>query len=395
MATVYLCIGTQKTGTTSLQRFMAMNKEALRKQGFCYPGMDFLGFESIYNKRNGHFLAYLSFNEERVRNREEERKKREEAYSMLAQAAKEYPNIVLSDEVIWYQCKKYKNFWQEVVEEFKKINCEVKVVVYLRRQDLVLQSLWNQRVKRKPCITQTFDEWLQENGHKWFPLDYYGHLMKIAKVVGKENIFVRVFEKGQFEGAENSLLSDYMQTIGLQMTDEFIIDKQEVNFALSGNFIKMKQIMNSMPEYLEMDNFMWEELVSASVCQASQNKHEKTSMLSYEEGQLFMQQFEEGNRRVAQEFLGREDGVLFREPIPNLPKWRGNEETMNRDMLTFLLEMFCKYENEIRELNTRIEDLEKEMGIVGREQKKLANRSGLVSKGYRKVKRMIKNGALQ
>ena len=57
--------------------------------------------------------------------------------------------------------------------------------------------------------------------------------------------------------------------------------------------------------------------------------------------------------------------------------------------------MFCKYENEIRELNTRIEDLEKEMGIVGREQKKLANRSGLVSKGYRKVKRMIKNGALQ
>ena len=108
-----------------------------------------------------------------------------------------------------------------------------------------------------------------------------------------------------------------------------------------------------------------------------------------------MQQFEEGNRRVAQEFLGREDGVLFREPIPNLPKWRVNEETMNRDMLTFLVEMFCKYENEIRELNTRIEDLEKEMGIVGREQKKLANRSGLVSKGYRKVKRMIKNGALQ
>ncbi len=395
MATVYLCIGTQKTGTTSLQRFMAMNKVALSKQGFCYPRMDSLGFGDIYNNRNGHFLAYLSLSEERVRNREEEKKKRKEAYRMFAQIAEEYSNIVLSDEIIWYQCRKYKNFWQEMVEEFKKINCEVKIVVYLRRQDQVLQSLWNQRVKRMPCITQAFDVWLQEKRYKWFPVDYYGHLMQIAQAVGKENIFVRVFERGQFEGAENSLLSDYMKTIGLQMTDEFIIDKQEVNLALSGNFIKMKQIMNGMPEYLEMDNFMWEELVSASVFQASQNKHEKASMLSYEEWQSFMQQFEEGNRKVAQEFLGREDGVLFREPILNLPKWQENENTMYRDMLTFLVEMCCKYEKQVRELNTRIEDLEKEIGIVGREQKKLANKGSLVSRSYRKVKRMIKNGTSQ
>lgn len=395
MATVYLCIGTQKTGTTFLQRFMAMNKEALAKQGYCYPRMHSLGFGTIYNNRNGHFLAYLSFNEERMRDREEERKKWEEGYRLLAKAAEGYPNIVISDEIIWYQCRKYRGFWQEVVNEFKKINCEVKVVVYLRRQDQVLQSLWNQRVKRTPCITQPFDVWLQGNGHKWFPLDYYGHLMKIAKVVGKENVLVRVFEKGQFEGADNSLLSDYMQTIGLQMTDDFIIDKQEVNFALSGNFIKMKQIMNGMPEYLEMDNFMWEELVSASVCQASQNKYEKASMLSYEEWQSFMQQFEEGNRRVAQEFLGREDGVLFREPIQDLPKWQVNENTMYRDMLTFLVEMCCKYENDFRKLNSRIEDLEKEIGIVSREQKKLANNGSLVEKGYRKVRRLIKNGISQ
>lgn len=118
-------------------------------------------------------------------------------------------------------------------------------------------------------------------------------------------------------------------------------------------------------------------------------------MLSYEEWQSFMQQFEEGNRKVAQEFLGREDGVLFREPILNLPKWQENENTMYRDMLTFLVEMCCKYEKQVRELNTRIEDLEKEIGIVGREQKKLANKGSLVSRSYRKVKRMIKNGTSQ
>ena len=39
MATVYLCIGTQKTGTTMLQAFMRNNPEALAEQGYCYPDM--------------------------------------------------------------------------------------------------------------------------------------------------------------------------------------------------------------------------------------------------------------------------------------------------------------------------------------------------------------------
>ena len=40
MATVYLCIGTQKTGTTSLQYFMRANEGVLKEQGYSYPYMD-------------------------------------------------------------------------------------------------------------------------------------------------------------------------------------------------------------------------------------------------------------------------------------------------------------------------------------------------------------------
>lgn len=390
MATVYLCIGTQKTGTTFLQRFMALNEEALNKQGYSYPRLESLGFYTTYKYRNGHFLAYLSRNESRERNYAEEKKKREEAYELLAQVAKEYPNIVLSDEIIWYQSNKYKGFWQEMVEEFKKINCEVKVVVYLRRQDQVLQSLWNQRVKKMPCITDDFDSWMEEKKYKWFPVDYYAHLKKISDVVGKENLLVRVFERGQFEGEGNTLLSDYLRTIGVELTDDFENGEEEANFGLSGNFIELKRMMNTMPEYLELNNFMWNEMVAASVHQAAQKDFEKTNMLSYEEQTSFMQQFEESNRRVAQEFLGRKDGILFREPIRNLPKWKVNQSTMNRDMMTFLVEMFCKYEMEIMDLNARIEELEKRVGITG-----MGNKGNLVTRGYRKVKRILWNEASQ
>ena len=37
MSTIYLCIGTMKTGTTALQNFMRANQKVLDEQGFCYP----------------------------------------------------------------------------------------------------------------------------------------------------------------------------------------------------------------------------------------------------------------------------------------------------------------------------------------------------------------------
>lgn len=49
MATVYLCIGTQKTGTTSLQYFMRANEGVLKEQGYSYPYMD-IGIPDAYYK---------------------------------------------------------------------------------------------------------------------------------------------------------------------------------------------------------------------------------------------------------------------------------------------------------------------------------------------------------
>lgn len=37
MKTLYLHIGTPKTGTTSIQEFMVCSREALQKHGICYP----------------------------------------------------------------------------------------------------------------------------------------------------------------------------------------------------------------------------------------------------------------------------------------------------------------------------------------------------------------------
>ena len=107
----------------------------------------------------------------------------------------------------------------------------------------------------------------------------------------------------------------------------------------------------------------------------------KTSLFTYEELKEFMQLFEESNSKVAREYLGREDGVLFRAPLPNLPLYKVNEETMSRDVLAYAASMFCAQEKKIRQMREEMDNLKKQMEKIN---------NNLFVRTYRKVKHIIK-----
>ena len=56
MPTLYLHIGTPKTGTTALQNFLPANEEVLEQHGICYPDFGFR-YTGLGVHRNGHFLV--------------------------------------------------------------------------------------------------------------------------------------------------------------------------------------------------------------------------------------------------------------------------------------------------------------------------------------------------
>ena len=72
MATVYLHIGSQKTGTSAIQQFLLMNEEKLHQEGIAFPSFA-IPYDSKYrHRRNAHFLVYHShLREEEARRREE------------------------------------------------------------------------------------------------------------------------------------------------------------------------------------------------------------------------------------------------------------------------------------------------------------------------------------
>lgn len=378
MATVYLCIGTMKTGTTTLQTVMSENAEALSKQGYCYPLFPVCG--SKLKARNGHFLIYEDTTLPEQDRKEKSIAVRSKCLNKIKKLAEQYDNIVLSEELIWHYSRKNENFWIDTQEMFREIGCDLKIVVYLRRQDELIQSLWNQNVKRGTGIALTFHEYLDKKMYSYFPFRYHKKLSQISEQMGKENIIVRVYEDGQYEGEHKDLLSDFFYTLGISYTDDFVIQDMGRNPGINGNYIEMKRIINGVLKKNEIDDIAFKPMLSASSYMSLLEGVEKTSMFTYEEQVEFMKTYQKGNELVAREFLGREDGILFRKPIKKMPAYSVDKENMYRDMLVFMTELFCDQERRLEKLEKEISTQKNSNGqIVGGEQNV-----------YQKIKRKIK-----
>lgn len=362
MATIYLCIGTMKTGTTTLQNFMRNNPVALGKQGFCYPVMNRIGLGSDAKNRNGHFLIFESGKEDPIKKQAEEAAVKRRGFQKLKKLSRKYPSLVLSEELIWHHSRRLEGFWPSVAESVAGIGCQLKVIVYLRRQDQLVQSLWSQGVKTGMQIRKSFHSYIRSGGYHYFPLDYYSHLKKIEESVGKGNIWVRVYENGQFGGSQHTLLSDYLDTLGLRLTDDFKMDNLRRNPSLGGNFLEIKRFINRVPEYRKMGDFLEKPMVRASVYQEGEAGRKKQSLFEYRDQAAFLKKYEEGNRKIAEEFLGRGDGILFREPLVRLPAYQVDEESLYSDLLVSATEVFVSMQQEIAAMGKTLETME-EIGI--------------------------------
>ena len=97
-----------------------------------------------------------------------------------------------------------------------------KIIIYLRRQDLWLQSAypqWAIKDKQEDGPVLSFQEWYErfrQGRLRWWQpgdLDYYALLVSWAKVFGRNSLIIRVFEIGQLERGD--VVSDFFKHSGL------------------------------------------------------------------------------------------------------------------------------------------------------------------------------------
>jgi hypothetical protein len=312
MTTIYLHIGLPKTGTSSIQSFLLDNRDNLLHKGFLYPLAGRPNASSFPQIRVGHHkLAHELTQEETgilpssVWADVQQEIKTLGSENVIISA--EYFTLILESEKI----SNLKNYLSEY---------ETKIVIYLRRQDDYLTSLYCEKVKMglESCTLQEFIKQNKPYGN------YYNLLQMWCQYFGQENLIIRVYEKSQFK---NGLINDFLNSIGFPLEasqmkyNYFSLSSnvsqsrkatkimQRLNKINGGNTAIQKRLKRKMVS-LYHDVLSTDNSVSNLILKIP-NSIISDELISVQDRINLLQEFAESNRRVAQEYLERESGQLF------------------------------------------------------------------------------------
>lgn len=294
---LYLHIGLPKTGTSTIQGLLFDNTEALQHQNYLYPRATLGGKSDFaYAHHNLARAAYeqdasiwLSFQKEILANRSKK--------------------LLVSSEA-------FSNCRNQTQLEFIKSYLEyfdVKIIVYLRRQDDFLQALYQTIIVygEEAIPFDDFYERMFSEHEKNRSLDYYFLVNDIfATAFGKENIIVRIYEKSQLYQAD--LLRDFLHTVGIEPTSDFALDIPNNNLSFDAHSLEkyrqLKQIFKGEDEFLET--------ARRKIRDANQRKaFRANNIISSQQSDNLMNRVKESNEKLAREYLDKDDGILFRENL--------------------------------------------------------------------------------
>lgn len=111
--------------------------------------------------------------------------------------------VVISSELFFGQTRNIEAMLTDIREKLSGF--EVKVIAYLRRQDQLYSSFFNQDIKGVRQWSSSAYEFYET--HQLFLRNYYGLLNAWAQVFGRENILVRPYEPNQWP--DNDVMKDF------------------------------------------------------------------------------------------------------------------------------------------------------------------------------------------
>lgn len=230
-------IGLQKTGTSSIQVMLAGSRDYLRNQGYFYPDLPTpekperiwvspFRHNIIASTYADYLSAFPKFSDEQ----------RKQFWGSLGE---ETTNPILSAEDFSRQ-----NNFGRFVEDFSAF--DVDVVMYVRRQDRFIESLYNQR--NKILVSRGDPAFLNESflteadlfhfirQQNYVPvLNFPNTLGRIRKSLSPREIHVRVFDRAQLAGGD--VCVDFADVLGLD-AEQMFKPASEANGSISNKVLE-------------------------------------------------------------------------------------------------------------------------------------------------------------
>ncbi|WP_235690655.1 hypothetical protein [Campylobacter coli] len=323
--TAYVHIGTEKTGTTSIQEFLYINKSIIQKQNYFFAqsigiknhwDLAFLGYS--LNKKDSYILNNSLWNFQAIKQH------KKNIFSKIKDEVKFNHKIIFSSELLQSRLTRKREI-VKLYTFFKKIGfTNIKVICYIRDANEMLRSLLSEAIKWEEIDSFELKEEKEEYklGYKK-NLFHFHHICNHkqtlqwwGEVFGKENLIVRLFDKNEFY--QGDLLKDFIHSIGLEWDDEFIIPpKQNESLDLLGIDL-LRRINKFLPLFCNnARNIFRGDLHHFAV------KHftSKDSHLKFqppkEVVQSYIDYFEESNEWVRKEFFPHKERLFPKKDLSN------------------------------------------------------------------------------
>lgn len=299
---LYIHIGTGKTGTTALQGLCWANRSLLkRKHGVLYPNLGVVaGAHHLLSPESTQYLSQEIIPAETW------------APSLHSRADK---RVLLSSELMSSaSADSIRGFAETIGPYF-----DVKIVVYVRRQDHWVIASYSQQVK---AGTQRAD--LMSSRNYWSrAADHAKRLKPWLDAFGAENIIVRPYEGRQMSCRD--VRNDFLEKIlGIGDVSRFKFSATNDNPRLVAAALEYKRLINNVTHDPKLSNQFNKPLLAYSDAKtgtASTIYHE-SDLLSGVERRKIIQQHRDGNAWIARTLMARSDGILFTDPEPlDDPNW--------------------------------------------------------------------------
>lgn len=304
-----LHIGTEKTGSSSIQSLLRKNRSALRRQGYQTsrelgrPSQIALAVAALPTDVRWRVHRRLSLDtDEDVR-----------AYRVDRRSALE-KELAGRDGTLLLSCEQLSKLpdEQSVVRLTEWLSCvvsQVTALVYVRRQDSFLVSLYSQALKSgRTAPLDVPDEVVAGAGSKF---DYWSLVSRWANVLGPDRVVVRVFERDALVGGD--VVKDYLDVVGMHPEVDLAMPSRR-NPRLDATGAEFLRLLNHHIPSRSHGRDALRGDVSPTVTRAAQDG--PPLAMDPAEGRAFVARFAAGNSKVARRYLGRPDGRLFSDEFP-------------------------------------------------------------------------------
>lgn len=343
MKRVILHIGTTKTGSSALQFFFEKNTEQLKKGGILYyqPIHRYVPWNKPSNGNIFIALAFEMLGKELdpvvISNIKEEKEK-------IKEELPAHDTLIFSEETIWENAIYKDGFWDALYKcllDIFGLDVDVKVIVYLRRQDEWSFSNWREDAKSYNAFrVMQFEEYAFYSSAGLL-MDYASGLKDLEKVFGKRNVIVRRYDRNAFFG--DSIYKDFLYACGINYEEDYSILSGTFNSSITleaaeaaivvrhGALVKDYDAVN-----LKMATVLFSRMYPAN---------ETVYPLSYDNRQRLIDAYGEGNDYISGEYF---DGrAVFQELFEDYKPLPYNKERAYKNAHTLLKLSKLPYLNQL------------------------------------------------